>query len=95
MSRVVEDGDRQIVAAVRDVTHRLGRFPGHGEASAAGGLRLQRAQSEGVARVITPPLPLGLVASPITAAEQRVLRYLPTHLTLAAIADLSGSPATP
>jgi len=32
-------------------------------------------------------LPLGLQASAVTPAELRVLRYLPTHLTFAAIAE--------
>jgi len=30
---------------------------------------------------------VGVIAAPLTTAELRVLRYLPTHLTLAAIAD--------
>jgi LuxR family maltose regulon positive regulatory protein len=32
-------------------------------------------------------LPIGVIASPMTPAELRVLRYLPTRLTFAAIAD--------
>ena len=32
-------------------------------------------------------VPLGVMAAPMTPAELRVLRYLPTHLTFAAIAD--------
>jgi LuxR family maltose regulon positive regulatory protein len=32
-------------------------------------------------------LPLGIIATPLTPAEARVLRYLPTHLTFAEIAD--------
>ena len=32
-------------------------------------------------------VPLGVLAAPVTPAELRVLRYLPTHLTFAAIAD--------
>ena len=32
-------------------------------------------------------VPLGVMAAPVTPAELRVLRYLPTHLTFAAIAD--------
>ena len=32
-------------------------------------------------------LPVGVIAAPLTTAELRVLRYLPTHLTLAAIAE--------
>ena len=32
-------------------------------------------------------VPLGVLATPMTPAEMRVLRYLPTHLTFAAIAD--------
>ena len=32
-------------------------------------------------------MPLGVLATPMTPAEMRVLRYLPTHLTFAAIAD--------
>jgi LuxR family maltose regulon positive regulatory protein len=32
-------------------------------------------------------IPLGVAAAPMTPAELRVLRYLPTHLTFAAIAD--------
>jgi len=32
-------------------------------------------------------IPLGVLATPMTPAEMRVLRYLPTHLTFAAIAD--------
>lgn len=32
-------------------------------------------------------VPLGVLATPLTPAELRVLRYLPTHLTFAAIAD--------
>ena len=31
--------------------------------------------------------PIGITATPMTPAEMRVLRYLPTHLTFAAIAD--------
>jgi len=31
--------------------------------------------------------PIGVRASPLTPAEMRVLRYLPTHLTFAAIAN--------
>ena len=31
--------------------------------------------------------PIGVTATPMTPAEMRVLRYLPTHLTFAAIAD--------
>ena len=32
-------------------------------------------------------VPLGVLVTPLTPAELRVLRYLPTHLTFAAIAD--------
>jgi LuxR family maltose regulon positive regulatory protein len=32
-------------------------------------------------------VPLGVLATPMTPAEMRVLRYLPTHLTFAAIAE--------
>ncbi|HEY3670745.1 MAG TPA: AAA family ATPase [Acidimicrobiia bacterium] len=32
-------------------------------------------------------LPVGVLVTPMTPAEMRVLRYLPTHLTFAAIAD--------
>jgi LuxR family maltose regulon positive regulatory protein len=32
-------------------------------------------------------VPIGVTATPMTPAEMRVLRYLPTHLTFAAIAD--------
>ncbi len=32
-------------------------------------------------------VPLGVLVTPMTPAEMRVLRYLPTHLTFAAIAD--------
>jgi LuxR family maltose regulon positive regulatory protein len=32
-------------------------------------------------------VPVGVLVSPMTPAEMRVLRYLPTHLTFAAIAD--------
>lgn len=32
-------------------------------------------------------VPAGMLANPVTPAEMRVLRYLPTHLTFAAIAD--------
>jgi LuxR family transcriptional regulator, maltose regulon positive regulatory protein len=32
-------------------------------------------------------VPLGVLAAPMTPAEMRVLRYLPTHLTFAAIAE--------
>jgi LuxR family maltose regulon positive regulatory protein len=32
-------------------------------------------------------IPLGVTATPMTPAELRVLRYLPTHLTFAAIAE--------
>jgi LuxR family maltose regulon positive regulatory protein len=32
-------------------------------------------------------VPVGVLATPMTPAEMRVLRYLPTHLTFAAIAD--------
>lgn len=31
-------------------------------------------------------VPVGVLVSPMTPAEMRVLRYLPTHLTFAAIA---------
>ncbi len=39
------------------------------------------------ARLDTVELPLGVAASPLTPAELRVLRYLPTHLSFAEIAD--------
>jgi LuxR family transcriptional regulator, maltose regulon positive regulatory protein len=32
-------------------------------------------------------VPVGLAATPLTPAEMRVLRYLPTHLSFEAIAD--------
>ncbi len=32
-------------------------------------------------------MPVGLGATPLTPAEMRVLRYLPTHLSFEAIAD--------
>jgi LuxR family maltose regulon positive regulatory protein len=32
-------------------------------------------------------VPIGVLVTPMTPAEMRVLRYLPTHLTFAAIAD--------
>jgi LuxR family maltose regulon positive regulatory protein len=35
----------------------------------------------------TEHVPLAVLATPLTPAEMRVLRYLPTHLTFAAIAD--------
>jgi LuxR family maltose regulon positive regulatory protein len=38
-------------------------------------------------QVSVADLPLGLAATPLTAAELRVLRYLPTHLSFAQIAD--------
>jgi LuxR family maltose regulon positive regulatory protein len=38
-------------------------------------------------QVSVTDLPLGLAATPLTAAELRVLRYLPTHLSFAQIAD--------
>jgi LuxR family maltose regulon positive regulatory protein len=37
--------------------------------------------------VTVSEVPIGVLASPMTPAELRVLRYLPTHLTFAAIAD--------
>jgi len=39
------------------------------------------------ARLDSIELPLGVAASPLTPAELRVLRYLPTHLSFAEIAD--------
>ena len=39
------------------------------------------------ARVEAADLPLGVSAAPLTPAELRVLRYLPTHLSFAEIAD--------
>jgi len=38
-------------------------------------------------RARTLRAPLGVVAAPLTPAEMRVLRFLPTHLTFPAIAD--------
>ncbi|MFI5046291.1 MAG: LuxR C-terminal-related transcriptional regulator [Acidimicrobiia bacterium] len=42
---------------------------------------------EARARIDAADLPLGVSASPLTPAELRVLRYLPTHLSFAEIAD--------
>ena len=39
------------------------------------------------ARIDAAELPLGVSAAPLTPAELRVLRYLPTHLSFAEIAD--------
>jgi ATP/maltotriose-dependent transcriptional regulator MalT len=36
---------------------------------------------------VEPPVPLTLLANPITAAEQKVLRYLPTNLNYREIAE--------
>ena len=36
---------------------------------------------------VAEQMPLGALATPMTPAEMRVLRYLPTHLTFAAIVD--------
>ena len=38
-------------------------------------------------RIMATAVPLGLTATPLTPAEMRVLRYLPTHLSFAAIAQ--------
>ena len=43
--------------------------------------------SEMDATTASETVPLGVMAAPITPAELRVLRYLPTHLTFSAIAD--------
>ena len=43
--------------------------------------------SEMDATTAAETVPLGVMAAPITPAELRVLRYLPTHLTFSAIAD--------
>ena len=49
---------------------------------------LQRARLHEVERAVdADTIPLSLTATPMTPAELRVLRYLPTHLTFAAIAD--------
>jgi LuxR family transcriptional regulator, maltose regulon positive regulatory protein len=49
---------------------------------------LQRARLHDVERAVdADSIPLSLTATPMTPAELRVLRYLPTHLTFAAIAD--------
>ncbi|HEX5586852.1 MAG TPA: LuxR C-terminal-related transcriptional regulator, partial [Acidimicrobiia bacterium] len=40
------------------------------------------------ARIAAAEHPLGMSASPLTPAELRVLRYLPTHLSFAEIADV-------
>jgi LuxR family transcriptional regulator, maltose regulon positive regulatory protein len=37
--------------------------------------------------IAVEPIPIGVLATPMTPAEMRVLRYLPTHLTFGAIAD--------
>jgi LuxR family maltose regulon positive regulatory protein len=51
----------------------------------SGNLRERIAQ---VQRMIdSEAVPIGVTATPMTPAEMRVLRYLPTHLTFAAIAD--------
>ena len=49
---------------------------------------LQRGRLKELARSAdAESIPLSLTATPMTPAELRVLRYLPTHLTFAAIAD--------
>lgn len=49
---------------------------------------LQRARLHDIERAAdAESIPLSLTATPMTPAELRVLRYLPTHLTFAAIAD--------
>ena len=51
----------------------------------AGNLPLELAEVK--ARLETAELPLGVIATPLTPAELRILRYLPTHLSIAEIAD--------
>ena len=51
----------------------------------AGNLPLELAEVK--ARLEAAELPLGVIATPLTPAELRILRYLPTHLSIAEIAD--------
>ena len=51
----------------------------------AGSLPLELAEVK--ARLEAAELPLGVSAAPLTPAELRILRYLPTHLSIAEIAD--------
>jgi LuxR family transcriptional regulator, maltose regulon positive regulatory protein len=65
--------------AVRDAQRLLDRYPNGGLLSA----RLDAARVLAEAAVS----PLGPGASPLTPAELRVLRFLPTHLNFGEIAD--------
>jgi LuxR family maltose regulon positive regulatory protein len=49
--------------------------------------RLPHLSSELSARLAAADVPLGVFATPLTPAELRVLRYLPTHLSFGEIAD--------
>jgi LuxR family maltose regulon positive regulatory protein len=49
--------------------------------------RLPELVAEARDRVDAVALPLGVFAAPLTPAEMRILRYLPTHLSFAEIAD--------
>jgi ATP/maltotriose-dependent transcriptional regulator MalT len=45
-------------------------------------------QARGVAHLPDrPPVPLGLKAAPMTEAERKVLRYLPTHFSIPQLAE--------
>jgi LuxR family maltose regulon positive regulatory protein len=64
---------------ITDAETALARYPDSGTLPARAG--------EVRARISSAELPLGLIASPLTTAELRVLRFLPTHLSFAQIAD--------
>jgi LuxR family transcriptional regulator, maltose regulon positive regulatory protein len=49
--------------------------------------RLPELVTDARARVDAVALPLGVSAAPLTPAELRILRYLPTHVSFAEIAD--------
>jgi DNA-binding CsgD family transcriptional regulator len=52
-----------------------------------GALRLDVVPCDGVRDESGPSLPLSLTVTPLTPAEERVLRYLPTSRSFASIAD--------
>ena len=66
-------------ALLSEAEHELQGFPD------AGSLPLELAEVK--ARLEAAELPLGVSAAPLTPAELRILRYLPTHLSIAEIAD--------
>jgi LuxR family maltose regulon positive regulatory protein len=63
---------------VREASAELERYPD------AGSLPEQLHEIDQL--TVSAPMPLGLNATPLTPAEMRVMRYLPTHLSFEAIA---------